>query len=347
MLLLTRLFCALDRGACAQLEKLRQEKLLLQRHNKMLLLELSGQRQPRGGGGGGQVLSGEQASAAVEAVLTGTGSPDDVAASLTPPVEPPPPPPAAVELKALRVAHDELKTECRSMAKELSSLRKRVYDAELAQEKAEREAERVEVLRAQLMPLIASLKKDAVEESLWDNPFKLRQTASAAYQAGLPDHKVAHLITRANEIDAKEAHHARRGAVPAYAAAAGAADSHDSPYGGERASPKRESPKKAEGGGGGKGRRDTPTRLRSEVAASRAHEQKAKRAEKRAADAQEVAKAGSGQAAAKKGDGAPGIGGGGAAGGGNEPVRVRLEFGEDPALRVFVEPLDGRPLEVS
>lgn len=191
----------------------------------------------------------------------------------------------------LRGQHRELQTEFRSQSKELASLRRQLQEAEAARERAAGAAMQAEVLRAQLEPLITSLKKDALEDGLWDDAPRLRQLGDAAYMAGIPDHRVAHLITRAKVLENAEA--PRRHKPPSYVTSSARADGYSlsayenaEPFrpterssatkslfitdhspsaergGSDSTSPQRgSSPKKKQPAG----RRNTPTRLRSEV----------------------------------------------------------------------------------
>ena len=90
------------------------------------------------------------------------------------------------ELSRLRAAHEELKTEFRSQAKELTALRRRVYDAEAISEKAAGAIAEAEALKAKLLPLIASLKKDAAEvrEACGRNVVARSRSAAACARHG-------------------------------------------------------------------------------------------------------------------------------------------------------------------
>lgn len=186
-------------------EKLRKQKALLLRHNKQLLLELS---RLQAAAHGGYVIPPEQAD---HQAASANGTMIAEVHSW---------PPQAQDLVKLRKEHEELKVEFRSQAKELRSAQKRNNELEARAEQVESQAGALEVLRHELMPLITSLKRDAAEEKIWDDAATLRHTATVSIQAGIPEHRVAHLITRAREIDATSprARAARTSAGSPYAA---------------------------------------------------------------------------------------------------------------------------------
>jgi hypothetical protein len=189
--------------ARAEINKLQKDKMHLIQHNRQLLMELSRQQTA---GGGGHVIAPERAQ---HEAASAAGALSDVVPS----------PGQVAELATLRHHFEELKTEFRQQSKELRAAVERNGQLEERAKAVEEREREIEGLRAQLTPLITTLKKDAAEERMWDDAAELRKTVDLAFRAGMPEYKVAHLITRAKEIEAKESPPRRMRVPPQYAVA--------------------------------------------------------------------------------------------------------------------------------
>lgn len=70
-----------------------------------------------------------------------------------------------------------------------------------------------------LTRLLTRPARSQAEDRIWDNPTKLTATAHLAIRSGVPEHRVAHMITRAKQLEANEG--VRRSPRPHSAYAAG------------------------------------------------------------------------------------------------------------------------------
>ena len=176
----------------AEATRLARDKALLTRHNKHLLLELD-----------------RLQMAARRAGVDATPAAPEVVANAA--REQPPTvlataealswPQSAADTMRLHNEHEELQRECRAQGKELASLRRRLREAEQQAVQAQADATyAMAACQEELMPAILSVKRDVAEGVLWDDSTKLNAVIELAGRIGVPDHRVAHLITRTHHL---------------------------------------------------------------------------------------------------------------------------------------------------
>lgn len=226
--------------ARGEAERLRAEKNLLLRHNRHLLLEISrlqsvaaqrattpqqamfasggtaalvaaameGEDEASAAGGGGAAGVGGTAAAPEPGPFATSGGVADVLSW----------PPTGADTVQLRRQHDELKNEHRAQAAELRAAQR--LNRELLDKAAtvEEQAKAVNALRDELMPLIAATKKEAAEDRIWNDATKLTAAAHLAIRSGVPEHRVAHMITRAKQLEIGDGVHRSPRPHSAYAA---------------------------------------------------------------------------------------------------------------------------------
>ena len=158
--------------ARSEAEKLRQEKALLLRHNRHLLLEINRLQTVAA------IAATEQSTSIVPAAASGAtsgalhqaaanaGNTADVLArrehdSLSSTADLLAWPPSGGELVQLRSRYDELRNEYRAQRKELLSAHKLCRELQDRAKQVEEQAMAVNSLRDELMPLIAACKKEA------------------------------------------------------------------------------------------------------------------------------------------------------------------------------------------
>jgi hypothetical protein len=220
--------------ARAEAEKLRGEKALLLRHNRHLLLEIDRLQSAAAlKGPAHQPPPPPQPAAppSASSQLVATDSPDaphpfiphgpearwpyaDVNAHPSVPDGPEAStevpdvvswPPTGADVVAMRRQYDELKTEYLSQRKELVAAHKLNRELLDKAKTVEEQSKAVNALRDELLPLIAATKREAAEDRIWDDPDKLTATAHLAIRAGISEHRVSHMITRAKQLEANSA----------------------------------------------------------------------------------------------------------------------------------------------
>ena len=164
----------------AEVQRLKQSVLSLTRHNKSLMLELH--RAQAAAQGVETVMSSEEAGVLAQAAC----QPSAVQW-----------PASAVELIESNKKYEALRQEHRAQGKLLSEYRRAAVELEQRTVQANEAIGAMVRLRGELEPIVAQLKKDHAEDAIWDDLTKLHTTISAARSAGIPEHKVKHLVDRA------------------------------------------------------------------------------------------------------------------------------------------------------
>jgi len=168
----------------AEVQRLKQSVLSLTRHNKSLMLELH--RAQAAAQGVETVMSSEEAGVLAQAA----SQPSAVQW-----------PASAVELIESNKKYEALRQEHRAQGKLLSEYRGAAVELEQRTVQANEAIAAMVRLRGELEPIVAQLKKDHAEDAIWDDVNKLHTTISAARTAGIPEHKVKHLVDRAEALD--------------------------------------------------------------------------------------------------------------------------------------------------
>ena len=193
----------------AEVAKLKHVVLALSRQNRHLELELERARaaeayakagqgnnllspSPSGYGGGGGDLGLSPPSP--DATLLAAGAPSPQGALQWPT--------SAQDLSQLNARFKTLHDEHQMQAKLLADFRRKEKEMEARTLQANQASAYMDGLRAELLPIIAQLKKEHVQGAMWDDPVKLRNTIFAARTSGIAEHKIKHLIKRAEELEA-------------------------------------------------------------------------------------------------------------------------------------------------
>jgi hypothetical protein len=141
---------------------------------------------------------------------------DHMVVSTDPPAGPPlgalaaadapvPPPASHAALLEAERRLGALRAEHRAQARVLAEYRRRSVEHEQRAAEASKAASAMEAIRAQLLPMVARLKRRDEEDKIWDDALKLRFAVGAARAAGIADAKLAHLVARADALERGEA----------------------------------------------------------------------------------------------------------------------------------------------